>query len=442
MGGSFTDFNVLKESTSEDNRKLVENALTTRNSAARINRISKVSKGELIIETPSLRDLEALEADISCVPSLGDHFEVSKPKRRRPQVIILGIPNDVDKDRLFKGLMAKYHFMYDSKNQPLFEVNFSIRARFSTNWIISVDRQFIKDSLMIKDFILSSHVLNSTTSLVSNSADIAAALTTLPNGALGPRRNLGLNGSFDLLVGDLNARSQIWGYDFEDHRGQIISEFIASNNFSICNRMDLGPTFVPSNAEVFPDVTLLSTAHQDLLDSWRGLDQESLSDHKVIEFPDIISDIDFDVYTDGSGIDGNVGASAELAAINFSAGWALENNDRINIFTDSFSSIEVLKTSNSKSNYINVIKNNMFRTVGSVGLSWVKAHVGTLGNELADQLAKEATTDGVLLSLPAPYSFLSKFINSYIVDNWQRHWGNLKTELGSGSLSHLWIQLF
>ncbi|GBM40910.1 hypothetical protein AVEN_234044-1 [Araneus ventricosus] len=134
-----------KDSTSEENRKLVENALVVRNSAARINRISKVSRGGgLIIEAPTLADLEALQAEISCVPSLEEHFEVSKPKRRRPPVIILGLPNDVDKDRLMKGLSAKNHFMCDAKNNLLFEVNFSIRAKFSTNWIVSVDLSIYK----------------------------------------------------------------------------------------------------------------------------------------------------------------------------------------------------------------------------------------------------------------------------------------------------------
>ncbi|GBM30820.1 hypothetical protein AVEN_52613-1 [Araneus ventricosus] len=130
--------------------------------------------------------------------------------------------------------------------------------------------------------------------------------------------------------------------------------------------------------------------------------------YRVIEFPVSVENADYDVYTDG--IDGNVGAAvcvfkdnvlvnsfmfklssfssvfqAELAAINFAAGWALENGYKINIFSDSLSSIQILKKSNSKSFYINDIKNNMFHAPGSVGLSWVKTHAGILGNELVDQ---------------------------------------------------------
>ncbi|GBN24417.1 hypothetical protein AVEN_39029-1 [Araneus ventricosus] len=35
--------------------------------------------------------------------------------------------------------MAKNHFLCDTKNNPLFEINCPIRARRNTNWFISVD---------------------------------------------------------------------------------------------------------------------------------------------------------------------------------------------------------------------------------------------------------------------------------------------------------------
>ncbi|GBM91599.1 hypothetical protein AVEN_164204-1, partial [Araneus ventricosus] len=101
----------VKPSTSEENIKVIENVLTARNSATRISRIGKVSQGGLIIEAPTEADLQALEAEIGCLPKLEEHFTVSRPKRRRSQIIILGVYNSVHKDRLLKGLLAKNHFL-------------------------------------------------------------------------------------------------------------------------------------------------------------------------------------------------------------------------------------------------------------------------------------------------------------------------------------------
>ncbi|GBM61302.1 hypothetical protein AVEN_9576-1 [Araneus ventricosus] len=171
------------------------------------------------------------------------------------------------------------------------------------------------------DSTLNFLVLNLTIVLELNSLGIATASATRPNGALGPRRF-------------------------------YVATVVAN--------------------------TLLTAAKTPFVSIAKSLTRNVK--FRVIEFPVTITDVDFDVYTDGSGIDGNVGAS-------------------------------------------------------------VKAHAGIPGNELADQLAKAATVDGVFLSLPAPYSYFKKFINTYILENWQRHWGNLKMELGSGSLSHLRIQL-
>ncbi|GBN64664.1 hypothetical protein AVEN_78003-1 [Araneus ventricosus] len=69
----------------------------------------------------------------------------------------------------------------------------------------------------------------------------------------------------------------------------------------------------------------------------------------------------------------------------------------------------------------------MFKAIGSVGLSWVKDHACIPCNELADQLAKAATIDGDPSFSAAPYNYLKKFIKTYTLENWQRHWEESKS---------------
>ncbi|GBO28272.1 hypothetical protein AVEN_152749-1, partial [Araneus ventricosus] len=683
-----------KESSSEENRKRVETALVSRNSPIRINRISKVSRGGLIIEAPNKDELQALERELACVTTIDEHFEITRPKKRNPQIILIGVPRDVDKERLSKGLSAKNIFLNDSTNKPLFELNFSMKTRFASNWVMSIDptiykRLFGESGLFFeftrlrfdnfygikqckhcckfghttkwcpsakqvlctkcgldhsvencpKLFCINCSEHNLRQNAAFNIDHSPFDRNRLTNIYFQPHDNidilineilhLGLNNSYDLLVGDFNARSQVWGYGFEDHRGRAYADDLAlilcassrknlellvnTSLDSLCDKLSnlnlrvasektlavvfrgtqnknkqkrglatlkRPPIFKINNVTirtvdsvkylgVFIDNRLNWTDHIDYLRSkmlnliknfvsvsgpnwgvgasllkhwylsviqpsilygsavWGGsftvknintlfsiqrlallkisksyrtcptnalnvflgipplhvvakglfikfqiwklrnnsfnfIDIDNLDKfieidnielkHKILEFPSTIENSDFEVYTDGSGIDGNIGASvcifdnnscintfqfklssfnsvfqAELAAINFAAGWAVDNGTRINIFTDSLSSIEALKKSNSKSKYLNEIKNNMFNAIGSVGLSWVKAHAGIPGNELADQYAKDAAVNGNFLAMPAPYSFLKKFIKKYILDSWQQHWEDSKS---------------
>ncbi|GBM73052.1 hypothetical protein AVEN_268529-1 [Araneus ventricosus] len=96
---------------------------------------------------------------------------------------------------------------------------------------------------------------------------------------------------------------------------------------------------------------------------------------------------------------------AELAAIDLAVCWALENGVRINIHTDSQSSIKALRSARSRSATVNKVKKNYYLSEGSVGLTWVKVHAGDpSGNELADHQAKSATAEGGKLKIPTPYS--------------------------------------
>ncbi|GFX14101.1 uncharacterized protein TNCV_1765971 [Trichonephila clavipes] len=86
-----------------------------------------------------------------------------------------------------------------------------------------------------------------------------------------------------LLAGDFNARSVVWGYKNTDRRGDILTDFLLSNNLNLCNIPGLGPTFHgPRSAVGNPDLTLTSCDLISFVVNWEILSTESLSDHSFI----------------------------------------------------------------------------------------------------------------------------------------------------------------
>ncbi|GBN26132.1 hypothetical protein AVEN_56966-1, partial [Araneus ventricosus] len=70
---------------------------------------------------------------------------------------------------------------------------------------------------------------------------------------------------------------------------------------------------------------------------------------------------------------------AELTAIDFAVCSALESGVRINIYTDSQSSIKALRSARSRSATVNKVKKILYLVEGPVGLTCVKAHAGDPG---------------------------------------------------------------
>ncbi|GBM36484.1 hypothetical protein AVEN_249676-1 [Araneus ventricosus] len=62
-----------------------------------------------------------------------------------------------------------------------------------------------------------------------------------------------------------------------------------------------------------------------------------------------------------------------------------------------------------------------------IHLRCLKAHVGYLGNECADQLTKEAITKGDPFFLPKKLSYLKSEIRSAALSIWRDNWDNGET---------------
>ncbi|GBM56000.1 hypothetical protein AVEN_45145-1 [Araneus ventricosus] len=145
--------------------------------------------------------------------------------------------------------------------------------------------------------------------------------------------------------------------------------------------------------------------------NWGVLDIESHSDHKYIYLKLKIEDLpEADFFLKSKYGQGHTNSvfQAELAAIQYAANWAVSENSNINIYTDSLSSILALQSASSRSNFVNKAKSDLYGAKNMVSLSWVRAHVGIQGNELAHQQAKLSISIGEELRIPAPRSFLNR----------------------------------
>ncbi|GBN02556.1 hypothetical protein AVEN_89522-1 [Araneus ventricosus] len=115
---------------------------------------------------------------------------------------------------------------------------------------------------------------------------------------------------------------------------------------------------------------------------------------------------------------------AELLAINQAILFHQNKSNPSFIWTDSLSSLQAIQNPTSPHPLVQEIQNQLHSNK-SIHIGWVRAHVGHLGNESADALAKDAIIHGTSFSLLKPLSHLKKLLNQELLTNWKKDWDKL-----------------
>lgn len=164
---------------------------------------------------------------------------------------------------------------------------------------------------------------------------------------------------------------------------------------------------------------------------------------------------DHKIFTDGSKSDNGVGAAfivfhennqifsanfklnpeasvyqAELCAINQSLIWLMQNHTlqnikSANLFSDSKSSLLAISKFSQQNPEIQKIQLNLssLKNIITIKLFWTKAHVGNMGNELADSMAKQATTKHEIdIILPLARTYIKNQLHKLRITEWSRAW--------------------
>lgn len=158
------------------------------------------------------------------------------------------------------------------------------------------------------------------------------------------------------------------------------------------------------------------------------------------------------IYTDGSKMDDGVGCAfvayhkgvtlcekrfklnnyntvyqAELSALDVAIEWCSRSSfTDFHIYSDSMSSVQALMNLFPTDKLLyNIYSNIRLLNNKCIYIGWIKSHVGLVGNERADFLAKSVILDNIydgILDIPIPVSYVKRYFKRNIDIIWRNDW--------------------
>lgn len=122
------------------------------------------------------------------------------------------------------------------------------------------------------------------TSIIMAAAYFPGDDNSIPPVATGSFINYSNQNNMKFIIGcDANAHHTVWGSTDVNNRGELLLNFIQTNNLFI-NNIGNEPTFVTTNRAEVLDITLSNSYATNFIENWHVSKEPSMSDHRYICF--------------------------------------------------------------------------------------------------------------------------------------------------------------
>jgi len=217
------------------------------------------------------------------------------------------------------------------------------------------------------------------------------------------------------------------------------------NTIDQCNAISLHPVPIINKKETTPTWAFnFSNINKSLHISLKPNTSPIVYYKKFLEMKDSLKQHTF-LYTDGSKSDSGVAFSvtstqdiitqqmlppyssiftAEISAILYACRYAEKQKGKFAICSDSLAALTALENPNNHSYYTLEIRKIISKYKHKFTLIWVPGHCGIIGNELADQAAKQALTLPLILEKNHNIPDTLKYISKYMKTQYELVWNN------------------
>ncbi|GFV55593.1 hypothetical protein TNCV_1820801 [Trichonephila clavipes] len=262
--------------------------------------LKNIRGNKLLVKCVSENDRDRLLTEIQ---EKSPELKASVPKRRNPAIIIKNVPNEVKNEDLLKVITEQNpEIVVDDESIRQCRVRFTLKTFQHTRHVVIETHPTA--AIIVRSRHLSTFIdyKNSDYNMVTLEVIAGSTAFTLFSYNFEPSKNIDSDlhkisqvfssKNLNRLVWsmDSNSKSELWFSPYSDARGNKLSEFISANNLFIINE-DCGPTFRATQGTSYIDITVVGS---DLLEdnsSWCLSENESLSDHVMIEFEFCLSTV-------------------------------------------------------------------------------------------------------------------------------------------------------